>query len=702
MRDSAERPVAAAGLIVAALGTIVMVSWHLRLDAVLQVSPGLAPMQYNAAAGFVLTGSALFAAARGWRWFAHVAAGVTALLAGLTAVQYAAGVDLGIDELVLTSHLTDETSHPGRMAPNTVAGFLLVSGAIVLASRRALSSIGAIGLVVLSSLPASLGAVALFGYVFGVEPAYGWGDLTRMALLTATGFLILGAASSSVAQVRAGRSAATVAAVLTFVVGTTVSALLWQALREHDTAVAGAGLPSQRFGLPELTLAGGVFASGLIAITIRLAVRSRAREREARQAARALALEYELIEQLLAAIPSILISVDQEGRVILWNGAAESILGVPATVAVGTPLRSLNIGWRAETLVDAVEACLATSKPQHLDRIPLETEAATRVLACTVHLMRDAAIDEDADGLAEDRPGPHHRGRCLIIGADITERSRLQEQLQQAQKLESIGQLAAGLAHEINTPAQYVSDNIDFLTEAFDLLQPALLTLQERDPRSIVPVADGDDQYAELQYLLEEIPKALTQSSEGLERVTSIVLAMRSYSHPGSEGFEFVDLNDLLKDTGVITRNEWKHEATLSYELSDLPPVQCSRGEIAQVFVNLMVNASHAIEEAVEQGKPGPHGITVRSAVAGRRAEVRISDTGAGIPRDVQRRIFDPFFTTKDVGHGTGQGLSLARLTVVDRHRGELTFESTPGAGTTFVVRLPFEQPREQPREQAA
>ena len=292
---------------------------------------------------------------------------------------------------------------------------------------------------------------------------------------------------------------------------------------------------------------------------------------------------------------------------------------------------------------------------------------------------------------------------------DITElkqseeaRNRMEVQLRQAQKLESIGQLAAGIAHEINTPTQYIGDNTRFLQDSFvqlrgllaqydRLLQAAVdQTLSPELLRETAATVAATD----VPYLLEEIPKSIEQTLQGVERVSSIVRAMRDFSHPGSEEKRPVDLNQALRNTVTVARNEWRYVAELDLDLDpDLPPVPCLPGEVNQVFLNLLVNAAHAIGDVVGTGGTTKGRITVGTRRAGEWAEIRVQDTGTGIPEQVRSRIFDPFFTTKPVGRGTGQGLTIAHSVVVEKHGGTITFDTTVGAGTTFLVRLPLASP---------
>ena len=291
---------------------------------------------------------------------------------------------------------------------------------------------------------------------------------------------------------------------------------------------------------------------------------------------------------------------------------------------------------------------------------------------------------------------------AIMILEDVTEKMTIERELQQAQKLEAIGQLAAGIAHEINTPVQYIGDNVRFLGEAFhDLIaiQGKFEHLmveagQGRPINDLIPSLAREIEQADVPYLVEEVPKTVEQTIDGLERVGKIVRAMREFSHPGSEEKVAVDINRALESTLTVSRNEWKYVADVETDFApDLPPLFCLPGEINQVFLNIIVNAAHAISDATEGGSRGKGVIGISTHTNNGWMEIRISDTGGGIPEAVRHRIFEPFFTTKQVGKGTGQGLVIARSAVVDKHHGSLRFETEAGKGTTFIIQLPLAPP---------
>ena len=289
----------------------------------------------------------------------------------------------------------------------------------------------------------------------------------------------------------------------------------------------------------------------------------------------------------------------------------------------------------------------------------------------------------------------------VLMHLDVTTQKRMEVQLQQAQKLESIGQLAAGIAHEINTPIQFIGDNLTFLLGAFqsflDLLGPlqTLLELQSQESRwsdQSNAVREALDQ-ADPEFLKEDVPNAIHQSLDGIGRVSKIVNAMKDFSHPGSASRMPLDLNRAIESTALVCRNDWKYVAEMDFDFGPgLQSVPCFPDQFNQVILNLIINAAHAIGDSLKDTPGGKGRITIRTRVAGDRAEIRVEDTGPGIPESIRHRIFDPFFTTKPVGKGTGQGLAIAYSVIVQRHGGTITVASDPGKGAAFILRLPLDE----------
>ncbi|MBU1558150.1 PAS domain S-box protein, partial [Patescibacteria group bacterium] len=281
---------------------------------------------------------------------------------------------------------------------------------------------------------------------------------------------------------------------------------------------------------------------------------------------------------------------------------------------------------------------------------------------------------------------------------DITEKESLERQLAYAQKLESIGLLAAGVAHEINTPIMYVSGNMDFLKGAFEGMSQLIEKQKElhiavgknQDTTFLLSDIEKTREAVKLDVLLEEIPQTIADIKEGLDRVSLIVQAMKKFSHPGMGTIKPTDVNEAVENIITITSNEWKHTSKLVRDFAKgLPLIECVPGDFNQVILNLLVNAAHANSYMVKENGRGT--ITVSTALTGEFVEICISDTGTGIPVKNESKIFDPFFTTKEVGKGTGQGLSMV-YTIMKNHGGTITFSSEKNTGTSFSLRFPIKQ----------
>lgn len=282
------------------------------------------------------------------------------------------------------------------------------------------------------------------------------------------------------------------------------------------------------------------------------------------------------------------------------------------------------------------------------------------------------------------------------MNADIDIQRRLEEaqnQLLQSEKMASIGQLAAGVAHEINNPIGYVYSNLSTLEKyladifavlaAYEALEPALGEYSDAlaEIRQLKARVDFD-------FLKDDITALMAESAEGIARVKKIVQDLKDFSHVDEAEWQWTDLHKGLDSTLNIVNNELKYKANVVRRYGELPLVECLSSQLNQVFMNILVNAAHAIEE---------HGtITVRTGADGDEVWVEIEDSGKGIAREHLNRIFDPFFTTKPVGKGTGLGLSLS-YGIVQKHHGRIEVESEPGRGTTFRVRLPVKQPLTPP-----
>ena len=439
--------------------------------------------------------------------------------------------------------------------------------------------------------------------------------------------------------------------------------------------------------------------------------RSLARERKARKTAEKLLddksrLLYRTNEELNTAA----IRIRQEAAMteMILQTAAEGIItfGEDAKIRSANPAAEQIFGYAEGELHDAsiVELLPTGEETTAITHItPMDEHfwtSAERVAARRTYGRKKEGVIFEME-LAGSRAQLEDTLLYTWIVRDITDRGNLERQLALAQKLESVGQLAAGVAHEINTPIQFVGDNLTFLKNAFGKWD-SLMQLYEQlylDCISGNDTADICEQIArkakrvQLGFLREEFPAAIEQSSEGTQRVAKIVRAMKEFSHPGTHQKTEIDLNQAIESTATVSRNEWKYVAKLDMDLDpNLPPVSCYPAELNQAILNLVVNGAHAIAERGNGEDGNDLGtITLTTEQFEQHVEIRVSDTGSGIPDSVRDRIFEPFFTTKPVGKGTGQGLSIAYSVIVEKHGGTIDIESQRDVGTTFIIRLPFQ-----------
>ena len=390
------------------------------------------------------------------------------------------------------------------------------------------------------------------------------------------------------------------------------------------------------------------------------------RDITARKAAeKALRASEEFTKRILESSPNGVAVLDTDGALLYLSSVGRKLLGLEEDAAIS------HLRWQ----------CFWEGPDQRKTQEALREAASGRVKAYQGSFRNQTVTPALWDVVINPLTRAGGVDRLVCVFRDITERRLLESQLAQAQKLESIGQLAAGIAHEINTPIQYIGDNGRFLEEAFR----DLLGMISESPETAACARNP-----ELDYLRAEIPKALQQLLEGVEHVARIVHAMKEFSHPGTVEKTLVDINAAIESTVLVARNEWKYVADLTVDLdSDLPRVSCFPGEFNQVMLNLIVNSAQAIAEVTkESGRKGAIRITTRKN--GDWAEIRVTDTGPGIPAEIQSKVFDPFFTTKPVGKGTGQGLAIAYSVIVVKHQGTISFESSPVTGTAFLIRLPL------------
>jgi PAS domain S-box-containing protein len=390
--------------------------------------------------------------------------------------------------------------------------------------------------------------------------------------------------------------------------------------------------------------------------------------------------------------------VGLDGRFQEVNATLARLLGYSTTELVGRSFQDVTHPDDRAASLEARNACRSGEKSDaRLEKRYLRKDGKVVWVDVNVARLCDASgaatgfitqiIDVDARKAAE-----------LRAGEESLARQQMELELQHAQKLEAVGRLASGIAHEINTPAQFVGDNLNFLKEAcagYEAVLACYQRLSRSDPERGWPAealagARATEESVDLPFLHGNAALSLDRALEGVSRISGIVRAMKEFAHPDEREKKPADLNEAIKATLIIAHNEYKYVAEVEPHFEELPMVNCHVGDLNQVFLNLLVNASHAIGEVV--GRSGARGkIRVSTRPEGPAVCIQFSDTGAGIPESIRARIFEPFFTTKPTGTGTGQGLAIARSIVADRHGGSLSFESRVGEGTTFTIRLPVD-----------
>jgi PAS domain S-box-containing protein len=407
--------------------------------------------------------------------------------------------------------------------------------------------------------------------------------------------------------------------------------------------------------------------------------------REMRELNTCLASERDVFARMLQAAPVGIARIALDGTMSVVNPALAAIVGRGVDELEGRealafvyPARRGKAAGMLKRLIDGdVTDSSGALKLIHADGRP-------------VHTRFGAALIRSEDG----RPQ-----YVIIVLEDVSQQSRLEIELRHSQKLESVGRLAAGIAHEINTPIQFVGDNVTFMDEAFEDLLRLCETYQaiclkgtrERLTAEDLEAIAQAEEAADLAYLRESVPESIAATREGARRVAHIVQSMKRFAHPDRGERVPADINAALASTLTVAGNELKYVAQVQTEFGELPHVPCFISDLNQVFLNLLINAAHAIADVV--GRSGERGsIRVRTGLDGDHVVISIADTGSGIPEHLRDRVFEPFFTTKAVGKGTGQGLALARSVIVDKHGGSLKFDSQPGQGTTFTIRLPLLQ----------
>ena len=383
-------------------------------------------------------------------------------------------------------------------------------------------------------------------------------------------------------------------------------------------------------------------------------------------------------------------ALDPASTTLYISPRVEQILGFSPRECAANP----NI-WRERLHPDDRQRVLDELAACHRSGKPFASEYRMIARDGRVVWFRDEAV------IVRD-----HQGRpAYLLGVmlDITRTRELEHQLAQAQKLEAIGRLAAGIAHEINTPTQYIGDNVRFIRDSF----ASLLCLFASCERLVEAADRGSPRgellqelkqaikEADLAYLREQVPAALDETLRGIEHIAKIVLSVKEFSHPIHKEKVETDVNRAIETTLTVSRNQWKYVADVVTDLDpNLPRIRAYPAELNQALLNLIVNAAHAIAQTTDRGRKGKGTITIATSTEADHIVVRIADTGAGIPEEIADKVFEPFFTTKKAGEGTGQGLAIARDAIVGKLGGTISFETKPGSGTTFIIRLPLHPPR--------
>jgi PAS domain S-box-containing protein len=390
-------------------------------------------------------------------------------------------------------------------------------------------------------------------------------------------------------------------------------------------------------------------------------------------------IELEARQRALAsALPDTVFRVSSSGVILELKRGEDHELSPFRSLVQGAELRDCLPERIARCLESSLRLCKAESATRSLEL------STPRGPACTVH--HEVRLVQSVND------------EWVCIVRDITSQHALADQLMQSQKLGAIGELAAGVAHEINTPMQYIGDNLHFAHGAIaDLLgfidRVRELALEVAEPAAasgLESALDEAEEKADLTFVRSQLPRAIERSLDGIARMTTIVSALKTFAHPGGREMTPVDLKSLLEATAAVATNEWKYVAELTVSVDPaLPAVTCAGGEISQVVLNLIVNAAHAVGAKVAGTEAKGH-ISVSAHASGDNVEIRVTDDGTGIPEHAQPRVFEPFFTTKDVGKGTGQGLAMAHTAIVNHHQGTIHFETEPGKGTTFIVTIPI------------
>ncbi|MBN2789877.1 MAG: PAS domain S-box protein [Candidatus Delongbacteria bacterium] len=375
--------------------------------------------------------------------------------------------------------------------------------------------------------------------------------------------------------------------------------------------------------------------------------------------------------------PDAIVITDSAGVIEFVNPSFEKITGYNKKELIGKTPSILNSGRQSKKMYKELWETIKSGKTWKGNFI---------------NRKKDGTFYEEEAAISPVLDEQGKIANYVAVKRDISERIQMENQLRHAQKMEGVGTLAAGIAHEINTPLQYLSDNTLFIKDSFLKFIPILDKMVEFSETGSCDSYKINElmvyfKELDLNFLKQEIPQSIEESLNGLKIVREIVAAMKNFSHPGKADKQYADLNKAINSTITITKNVWKFTADIETDLCEkLPEVKCHIGDINQVFLNMITNASDAIAEKGEKGI-----IKISTRHDGKFVYIQISDTGTGIPDELREKIFQPFFTTKEVGKGTGQGLAISYDIIVNKHNGKIDIDVKKGSGTTFIIKVPIE-----------
>jgi PAS domain S-box-containing protein len=646
-QNSAALVAAASGASVAALGGLVVAGWLTVAVALIQVLPGLPPMQYNTALGFMICGAALLAAALDLRRPTALLGLLATVIGCATLWQHLFHADLGIDDLLVETYVVTGVSNPGRMAPNSALALTLVGAALLCLCCRQVSRAWHFLPAFLGSIVIGLGTAALVGYAAGLPGAYGWGHSNRMAVHTALGFILLGGGvvglSWNAAQTDPSETPPWLPALAGVAVGT-VTLCLWYALAAaHRVLPVGRSVgPPADQALPNVTLAAGLLSAVLLGWSLRVEQVARRRARSLAASNLALSLQSdarekaeEMLHQLAAIVEhsnDAIFATTLEGTVLTWNAAAERLYGYTQDEMRGRPASTLHASDWSNQLVQEVRR---GERVEQVEAVNISKDGRRIDVALTISPMLN------------------RRGEVIgasTIARDVTERKQLEQMKDD---------FVSTVSHELRTPLTAIKGFIEL-------------------------VADGD-----AGPLSEAQREFLQIASRNTDRLGSLINDLldvnRIESHHLEIRNEATDLAAVLNDV-VATFSGMAESKGLTFKahIEPLPSILGDASRLVQVFSNLLSNAI----KYTPQGEVG-----VRASVCQDWAEVCIYDSGIGLSPEEQALLFTKFFRGRNPvvaeSGGTGLGLVIAKA-IVEQHRGAVEVESGPGQGTRFRVRLPL------------